>query len=112
MIRTRNHGGQCCGIDHVFNFNKGSEKNDILELTNVLASIDSRRPSQGLLTEVVLTTSQLRDMPELVKYLKETGFVLVTRFKNENSRNICNVFHYTKAGRPLARLPFAWDNLT
>lgn len=106
MLRINPHGGQCCGIANVFNFTEGDEEADIIALSEIL--LRRNQHNTGLLTEVVLTNTQLRTRPRLVAFLKETGFVLGPRFLNENSGNICNVFYYTNAGRSLTRLPFAW----
>lgn len=106
MLRINPHGGQCCGIANVFDFTEGDEEADITSLSGIL--LRRNQHNNGLLTEVVLTNTQLKMMPRLVAFLKETGFVLGPRFLNENSGNICNVFHFTNAGRPLTRLPFKW----
>ena len=106
MLRINRHGGQCCGIANVYNFTTGSEEADIIYLSDILRFRNQH--NKGLLTEVVLTNTQLKAMPRLVAFLKETGFALGPRFLNENSGNICNVFHFTNAGRPLTGTPFKW----
>jgi hypothetical protein len=60
-----------------------------------------------MLVEAVVTNRQLREMPNLGEALQKVGFKIVSRFRNPNSSNICNVFHYNAAPRSTtARLPF------
>lgn len=103
MTVLRSHGGSCCGMRHIWGFHDRETK---AELQRHLADT-KQHPTQGMLVEVVLTNAQCRRNPNHPKWLQELGFKLVSRFKNPNSGNICNVFHYNKAPRSLTtRLPF------
>jgi hypothetical protein len=119
MARLVGHGGGCCGIRHIrdFGFHRTptirSNSGVIVNQGNDRASLEAlisqtrQNKTEGMLIEVVLTNSQCRAMPDLVEDLFDLGFTVVNRFKNPNSRNICNVFHYNKSPRSLtSRLPY------
>jgi hypothetical protein len=53
----------------------------------------ANRGDGNILCEIVLTDNQLQS--GWVPWLREKGFRRVTRFRNANSGNICNVFHRT-----------------
>lgn len=104
MASIVGHGGSCCGMRHLRGFNA----NDTEE--RLRREVENCYPAnRGGLIEAVLTNSQCnspgtRHIPEA---LQRIGFKLVSRFKNPNSGNICNVFHYNvHASRPFKRLPF------
>lgn len=98
------HGGHCCGIRHMYSFGYLDTKESIQKLIDTETA---QHRTQGYLVEAVITNAQCRLLPNLAKNLQEVGFRLVSRFKNPNSSNICNVFHYNVAPRSLTtRLPF------
>lgn len=103
MARVLSHGGSCCGMRHLAGFNAQDNEETIR------TALASAWVPRGVLVEAVLTNAQcnqnhLRHIPEA---LQRIGFKLVSRFKNPNSGNICNVFHYNvHASRPFKRLPF------
>ena len=98
------HGGRCCGMRHIFSF-LGNETREDIE--NLIRLQTRQNVNQGMLIEVVLTNGQCRSSPRLPVMLQEVGFKLVNRFRNPNTGNICNVFHYNKSPRSLtSRLPF------
>lgn len=86
------HGGNCCGILHLYDFEDCSDTKALEELREgegYEALFDHPR----LLIEVVLTDQQIKHMPKTVRELKKRGFVLVSRIKNPNSGNFINVLH-------------------
>lgn len=91
MITSNYHGGQCCGIRHVYDF-IGTRTGDV---EAQIKTAVSRLGSAGMY-EIVLTGAQLRRRPAIAKIVQELGFRFVTRFKNPNSRNLCYVFHWVK----------------
>jgi len=104
MAHISGHGGHCCGIRHLHNFGVGDTKESIQRLIDAHTT---QHRTQGYLVEAVITNFQCRYLPDLAKNLQEVGFKLVSRFKNPNSSNICNVFHLNVAPRSLtSRLPF------
>lgn len=107
MIRIASHGGGCCGIRHIKDFGIDTTKESIM------AQLSSTRQhsTQGMLVEVVLTNRQCKMYPDHPRWLQELGFKVVSRFKNPNSGNICNVFHYNKVPKSVtSRLPFPLIN--
>lgn len=93
MIHTR-HGGHCCGINHISVFDYARKDTTPGELRDIY-----RRVNDGMAVEVVLTDDQLRRKPWLGPMLAKMGFRHMenARFRNPNSRNICNVFYYSPA---------------
>jgi len=86
----------CCGIRHIGRFGSsvgrsGSTNERIVKL------IQDHVNGDGLLYTISLTNNQLRSRSgEVMKLLMKEGWVLVTRFRNPNSDNIVNVFHYSR----------------
>lgn len=96
------HGGNCCGMHHLYGFYRTETVEDIQRRLLGL-------PRQGMTVEIILTNSQLGKMSSLGKNIQKVGFRLVNRFKNPNSGAICNVFHYTPRARSLTKnLPFGF----
>ena len=91
MIRT-NHGGLCCGINHVSQFDYADREQVHIQLRDIY-----RQVNDGMAVEVVLTDTQLRRKPWLGPLLAKLGFrhFSEARFRNPNSGNICNVFYYS-----------------
>lgn len=103
------HGGQCCGIKHVYNLSNIMSAERIKEFSsqrvrqgysevvpsknNTLSYIISDLGRSHGLIEIVATDYQLSGNHEIMKQLKENNFHLVSRFENPNSDNYCNVFH-------------------
>ena len=102
-----NHGGHCCGINHIYDFIEGPTEARVREFDRLRGMCHS-----PILMEVVLTQSQTgrtaqgnlgrnyraRITPATPfacwhDVLIDRGFRLVTRFKNPNSGNYCNVYH-------------------
>lgn len=100
------HGGMCCGVNHIYGFTGRETREDIESLFRRVGVRHS--DTSCILVEAILTNKQCNNnngyLPEL---LQRVGFRLVARFKNHNSGNFCNVFHYlpTPAG-PRSRVPF------
>ncbi len=94
MAVFRDHGGECCGMTHIHNFGN----HQALDQWVVDRALEDH-PKEHLF-EVVLTDQQVSDNPVLVKGLKDRGFKLVSRFRNANSGNYCNVLHrYPLSGK-------------
>lgn len=104
-MARRGHGGSCCGINHSVGYSFGGNAERIRREIRG----DKIGLANGMLLEVVVTDPQLISQPCLGPILAEEGFQLVTRFKNPNSPNIVNVFHYTAARRSMDDLPFSLD---
>jgi len=95
------HGGGCCGVRHICHFTRTDNAATIKGL------VDTTRQAQtqGMLVEAVLTNEQLAWSNDLKSSLEEVGFKCIARFRNPNSGNICNVFHYNKVPRGFNRFP-------
>lgn len=106
------HGGDCCGMVHLYNFSSyrgiDSDANRTLYLQQetMLALdylSDGEDDNRGRVVEVVLTDDQLQQWANAVK---EVGYVPVSRFLNSNTGNVCTVFHYHESGLlPLTDVP-------
>ena len=81
------HGGQCCGIRHIF----GVDRATVQELDEYIQHVDNMRnvtanPDAGRLIEIVLSARQVtgdRAPPGgWTAALQERGFRLVSRFNN------------------------------
>lgn len=92
-MTARAHGGGCCGMRHSVGYSLQNDANRIYE--TIRAAKAGRQP--GRLIEVVVTNDQLNGQPNLGPILSKEGFKLVNRFLNDNSGNICNVFHFIEA---------------
>lgn len=104
MAHIVGHGGSCCGMRHLYGF-RATDTEDSLR-TMVANCYPANR---GGIIEAVMTNAQCRSRAtgHIPEALQRIGFKLVSRFKNPNSGNICNVFHYNvHASRPFKRLPF------
>ena len=125
MAHLEDHGGECCGVRHIY----GMDNTTVRELEDLIARVDrldrvgrATRDS-GRLIEVVLSQRQVGmdggvghrwaacvqaegGWPAVMQRL---GFRLVSRFNNANSGYDCFVFHRVPHFKSLADLPFAWD---
>ena len=106
MAYITRHGGNCCGVKHIYGFTGRETREDIESLFRIARVRHSN--TSCILVEAILTNAQCKNnngyLPNL---LQSIGFKLVARFKNPNSGNFCNVFHYlpTPAG-PRSKVPF------
>lgn len=99
MTSISDHGGACCGIRHLVGFGPYDTAEDIL----VQLAKTRQGDDKGMLVEAVVTNSQLNRYRNIAPALRDAGFKLVTRFKNPNSGNVCNVFHYNKVPKKMLR---------
>lgn len=102
-MRTVNHGGGCCGVNHLHDFSAHGPINSgsFLTLKNAITRV---RP--GVSIEVVLTDLQSQLWaPSLVKL----GFKPVFRFRNANSTCLLTVFFFHSSPESLQNLPFSLD---
>lgn len=129
----RYHGGFCCGMRHLTGFQglnqcpAAAEHRPVPNANNP-ESINRayRRPLaptyeaefdniMGFVAdgtkcvEVILNDSQIERFPKWVDKLKDNGFRLVTRFKN-NNMSWCNVFHRVNKTYRDAKVPDWWKN--
>lgn len=98
-----NHGGRCCGVNHLWNFPADGPINPVsfLTLKDAIARVRS-----GVSIEVVLTDIQSRLWaPSLVKL----GFKPVFRFRNASSTRLLTVFFFHSSPESLVNLPFSID---
>jgi hypothetical protein len=102
MVHLKNHGGHCCGAQHIHGFVGDRLESDFTELYQFTQQRDP------CLHEVILNRSQCRDNPRLVAKLAELGYVLTTGFINGNHNSSVYVFHRTGQRLPLNDLPFVW----
>lgn len=106
------HGGECCGMNHIHNFgtkNAESQKAELeanikeareeslvgehgCDCDECMASLE-RAEDSPIAIECILTDEQLtRNDNTISKVLKEQGFILTARWLNPNSGNYCNQF--------------------
>lgn len=85
---TAYHGGECCGITHIFDFDSMRDNTD--DLRKCLDEIKVNQPNH--LVEVVLTDNQLRN-ERIGPVVKRAGFRVVNRILNGNSGNYINILH-------------------
>ena len=101
MVAIAQHGGQCCGVRHIYGFDNSNER----DFTQLMSQIDAssgvrlpgQRDPQNRLVEVILSDRQVDKFP----WLERAGFRLVSRFRNANSERFCNVFHRHTSFLPL-----------
>jgi len=103
-VRYRIHGGSCCGISHLSDFDYATY-NDFLSALN-------RHGTSNRLLEAVLTAGQLEDDDEewdesisecggWHAILTHHGFQIVSAFRNSNSNNVCYVYHFVPRSESL-----------
>lgn len=106
-MRYYPHGGDCCGMTHIFNFPKCRDKNEmefnlriVMERAMLKQVHEDEDDSDGSdrvhLYEAVLIQQQLDQGWKDV--VEEYGFECVNRFVNENSGNTCYVYHFISGG--------------
>ena len=94
MLEMNRHGGRCCGIKHIHNFNYNFNDKHFEELKTFINLVKTGDVGDSYLYEVVLIDEQLKGSPTLQPSLETLGFRLVTRFKNAGTGSMCNVFHH------------------
>lgn len=97
------HGGSCCGIQHIHNFYSLGEtlmlSDKIKEINNAINDVIDEYDQEDRLDEgcwragceIVLASYQLSDWREAVEAV---GFKEVFSFINSNSDNRCHVFYF------------------
>lgn len=97
----------CCGIQHIMGHSEGGLNGDYTRYGYPTAEeLDRMTIVKNILYEITLTNKQCRENPEYIALIQRKGFRLVTTFKNPNSGNICNVFHYSSNMNARRRPPF------
>lgn len=103
-IKFKDHGGDCCGITHIYNFSDDgcyySTKSLEAEWKQVVDYLENRYGDMHCggthVFEIVLTDEQLNMNNKFFKKkLEEKGFQLVNSFVNANTDNKVNIFHYS-----------------
>lgn len=87
MIEISEHGGGCCGINHIYEIPTFTEKNKELLKNETRGLIND----QIGLIEIILTTRKSYKWHDAVK---DIGYKEVSRFKNPKTGNTCIVYHY------------------
>jgi hypothetical protein len=118
------HGGQCCGIRHIYAMDHSS----VDELDRYISNLDRANnvggPDSGRLIEIVLSERQVtgegnggwhhsvRDAGGWPAVLAARGFRLVSRFNNANSGRNCYIFHRVPHFMSIRNqdLPFDWHH--
>ena len=107
-MQSRVHGGECCGLSHVFDFNTYDSRPVEAKKAEIERAIKhamlgaqrrwgwswyspTTRHNKGHAFEVVLISAQLSSWREA---LEDTGFKEVFSFVNGGSGNRCYVFMY------------------
>ena len=93
----QDHGGDCCGIRHLYSFTTTPYQieNAKLNADSLLKRLKERNTSNSLIVEVVLTDQQLIANDNYwLKWLISHRFGRVTRMINPNSLNSINIFHW------------------
>lgn len=105
-MRVSFHNNHCCGMRSVYDFGHAGPVPRKLREFQAKFEIGSEgyydqghEQQRNILMEVVLTDNQLHAIDPVtgrtwVDVLREKGFRRVSRFRNDNSGNICNVFHW------------------
>lgn len=89
------HGGNCCGISHIYRFvDYNPSKEQVTDVEREVKSWIRRNPSR--LLEACLTESQ---MGFWAPTLQALGFKIVNRFVNSNSYNTVNVLHLVSSDK-------------
>lgn len=97
MVSLNYHGGQCCGINHLYGFITVSHLMDdyAKKAEEHLTTLKNKNTKNSLIVEVVLTDDQLTANDNYwLKWLKKHRFRRVTRMRNPNSGNAINIFHW------------------
>ena len=105
---VRNHGGGCCGIRHLSEF-QVPYGGVISDAHIERLRLDIRRVPSGRAVEVVLTDDQSRAWAPILTAL---GFTPVYRFRNRNTGNLLTVYYYHKRPIPVTNLPFSIEPST
>lgn len=78
MVALRNNGGGCCGAYHICGF-VGAEDTVIRDFEHAMSQLP-----RGRLCEIILNSGQLRQYPRVVQRIADFGFVLTSRWTNDN----------------------------
>lgn len=109
MPVIEDHGGDCCGVKHVYGFVRPDQHDAVESLDRVLEAVcPADNPNR--LSEVVLTDDQMEEGWGPI--LRARGFRLVVRWRNSNSDNVCNMFVMvpTELSMEDADLPWSWED--
>lgn len=89
------HGGGCCGMTHISDFPSIVDAENKKDRAAMIDAFDEALNDVGTnlshCIEVVLIDDQLRE--GWLRIIQKRGFKRVSRFRNSNSNNVCNVFH-------------------
>ena len=106
------HGGDCCGVHHLFCFDKVLTEKDEVAMRNSLNSTIGSYATNNktcILFEVVLRDDQLSQNNNIMcKILKEFGFEKGPRWKNVNSGMYLTMFFHYKTLPEKDKPPYKW----
>ena len=87
------HGGGCCGIFHLSEFDEDHDADEMTFKDKVEAIQYSLRGIERRLVEAVLADYQFKNWE---RALQKVGFRLKTRFRNGNTNRNIRVYHLVK----------------
>lgn len=104
-LKQSGHGGNCCGISHIYNFGVNASEDQKRLLDRLLACSSERFgdedpeehwwDGESLIIEAVLSQRQTKAWEPI---LLSKGFKVVNSFFNPNSHNECTIYHYNDFG--------------
>lgn len=87
-MNLQGHGGGCCGSKHLSGF--GSTDSAYQTILQYEGTVDLLNRDQRV--EVILNQTQVRNMPQTLRFLASIGFVMVEVYRNSNSTQLNYVF--------------------
>lgn len=120
-MRVDEHGGGCCGVNHIYNFDNSTIDDLDEALREVCTTTNPNRLAEVVLSERQVTGHNHEDdrIPECVRnaggwpaVLARRGFRLVSRWRNSNSGRNCYLFVMVPTNLSLVprNLPFPWTH--
>lgn len=105
MAIITNHGGNCCGARHIYDF-RNNVQDDIRQLERHI-----RENGNHLLMEVILSNRQATEKPQVIDKLQELGFVYSSSWVGNHGTP---VHRFERTGRRLAlnANQFNWRGMT
>ena len=105
MATRSNHGGGCCGSNHVHGFREG----DVADAASLDRIMRNEIPN-NYLAEVILSNKQAREKPRLITTLQELGFVYSSSWTGNHGTPV-HRFERTGARLALDANTFNWQGM-
>ena len=105
MATRSNHGGGCCGSNHIHGFREGDDA-DTADLERIVRG----EIPNNYLVEVILSNKQAREKPMLIAKLQELGFVYSSSWTGNHGTPV-HRFERTGARLALAANTFNWQGM-